>query len=242
VRELYRQPNPEPGQVAGRIVQALDSLTRVAMCDRGVALCLDTMLTGAQQVATSGLGALLDDAGMPPAGPVALSFAAALRGTAQERIVEWSAASRFAELAVDGLAVAAMEIATGGRPALLTGVTPAEADARIAGYAHEGRLHELSGHFLGYDLDRAFRYFVDRDLSDFVGTPAFPTVGQAHQLLDGVASFCRDSISRLPLGSAEPLLGDALAAPETERLPRLQSFLLDTMGQGFDLIGAGGAV
>lgn len=241
VRELYRQPNPEPGQVVGRIVQALDPATRAAMADTGVALCLDAMLTGAQQVATSGLGALLEDTGLPVGGPVALSFAAALRGRAQERIVEWSAASRFAELAVDALAVTAMEIATGSAPALLTRVTPADADARIGGFAREGRLHELSGHFLGYDLDRAFRYFVDRDLSDFVGTPAVPTVGQAHQLLDRVAAFCRDSVRRLPLEPAEPLLRETLAAPETDRLPRLQGFLLDTVSQGFDLMAAGGA-
>jgi hypothetical protein len=242
VRELYRQPNPEPGAVVSRVVQALDPVTRQAMSDVGVAICLDTVLVSAKQVATSGLETVLGAAGATAAVPPPLSYASVLRSTAQERIIHSSTASRFAELAIDGLAVTAMEMASGGRPALLSAVTLPQADHFISSFVRGGRLHQLSGKFLGNDLDRAFRYFVGRDLSDFVGTEAFPTVGHAKQLLDSVAAYCRRTSDWLPLDPYEPLLQEAVASPETVRIPMVHSFLRQTMAQALDLLSSGGVV
>jgi len=242
VRELYRQPNPEPGQIAGRIVQALSPQTRQAMADRGVAICLDTMLVGSKEVADQGLKQLLLSAGLPPEGPAAVSVAAALRSRAQQRLVERSAASRFAELALDGLAVATMEAASAGQSARLTSIPFEQAERALASYVRDDRLHELSGTFLAYDLDRAFRYFVSRDLSDFVGTQAFPTVGEAQRLLDDVAAYCRSTVRELPLADAEPLLQDALRAPEPQRLLQVHGFLQQAMSLGLDTLGAAGGV
>ena len=65
VRQLYRQPNPEPGEVVGRIVAALDPETRAQMHGRGVVPSLDALLWGSHRVSHAGLAPLLGEAGPP---------------------------------------------------------------------------------------------------------------------------------------------------------------------------------
>jgi hypothetical protein len=238
VRELYRQPHPDPGEVAGRIVAALDPATRKGLSDRGVALCLDTALVAVKEVSETGLRGLVGKVQEP----AALQAAAVVRQQAQERIVRDGAASRFAELALDGLAVAVMEVASGGQAGrLLTASTP-QVEEHLARVVREGRLHVLARTFLGYDFDRVFRYFVSRDLSDFVGSAAFPDVGHAQQLLDRVAYYCRRCVTAVSWEDSEPVLQAAVARPEPERLPVVQDFLTRAVGWGLDAIAAGGVV
>ncbi|MBC7288997.1 MAG: hypothetical protein H5T86_13370, partial [Armatimonadetes bacterium] len=94
VRELYRQPNPDPGEVAARIVQALDPATRRAMGDLGVAVCLDTALLASKQIAEVGLAQWLRAANIEPGAPPSLQAAAAARAQAQNRIISLREASR----------------------------------------------------------------------------------------------------------------------------------------------------
>ncbi len=241
VRELYRQPNPDPGEIAARIVQALDPATRQGLSDRGVALCLDTGLLAAKRVAQAGLESYLRSLAVEPVEPASLQVAAAVRNEAQNRIVAARAASRFAELALDGLSVAVMDAASGGQPGRLMTVNFALAEENLAAYYRGGRLHDFSRTFLGYDFDRVFRYFVSRDLSDFVGTEAFPDVGHAHRLLDRVALYCRERARGLSMEEAEPLLRSALEATEAERVAVVQEFLRGAVEQGLAAIAAGGA-
>ncbi len=241
VRKLYRQPNPQPGEVVAHIVWALDPSTRQAMSHAGVTVCLDTALAASRDVATSGLEELLEGAGLAGRGPAVLCYASALRDTARRRLVEASASSRFAELALDGLAVTMMQAATGGQADLLENTTQKQAEAFIGSYFSEQCLHDLSTTFLGCDLDRVFQYFVARDLSDFVGTEALPSVGYASRLLDQVAAHCRGTVNKLELGAAEPLLQQATVAPVSERVPLVQGFLQDAISQALGLLGSGGA-
>lgn len=240
VRELYRQPNPDPAEVTSRIVMALDSATRQGMSDLGVALCLDTFLVSASRAAEGDIDQMLAEHGLQAAAPVAVQYASAVRKWAQERIARAGAASRFAELAVDGLGAAAMDVACGGQPGRIRAATLDQATAFIASYVQEERLHELSGNLLGYDLDRTFRYFVSRDLSDFVGNEAFPTVGHAHRLLDSVASHCRQMVRSMDLSSREQQLAHALGLSEPERVATVQHFWRQAMNQGLQLLAAGG--
>lgn len=44
VRELYQQPNPAPGEIVKRIVDALYETTQLQVHDAAVVLCLDAVL------------------------------------------------------------------------------------------------------------------------------------------------------------------------------------------------------
>ena len=240
VRELYRQPRPDPGEVVGAIVKALDPETRAEMSGPGVAVCLDTLLTGSCQVSERGLAGYLESCGAPKTGPPALSLAAGLRSLSAARIITARATSRFAELALDALAVAAMDAASGRDSSALLSLDLAAVEANYGGYASRGELWQLSQTFVGYDLDRTFRYFVSRDLSDFVGTSPFPHVGSAQQFLDGVGYYCRRSADALDLSSSEPWLEEVVTAPEATRLAAMQEFLSQAMTRGLSLLGTGG--
>jgi hypothetical protein len=240
VRELYRRPEPDPAQVAGAIVQALSPATQEDMSGPGVAVCLDTLLAASGEVAGRGLGPYLADLGTGAAGPPALALAAGLRAAGQDRIIATAAASRFAEIGVDALAVTAMDAASGHEPAGLLGLSEAAVEASFGGYAAEGRLWELAQSFVGYDFDRAFRYFVARDLSDFVGTESFPHVGVAQVFLDDIGLHCRGAASRLDLAGREGFLRETLSASPEARLAPMQGFLGEALGAGLGLLGAGG--
>lgn len=226
--------------MVGAIVQALDLETRAEMSGPPVAVCLDTLLAGSRQVSHEGLPGYLGALGVARTGPPILSLASALRDMSANRIATARAASRFAELALDALAVTAMEAATGNQAGGFLSLDEATVEANFGGYASQGRLWQLSRAFLGHDLDRAFRYFVSRDLSDFVGTSSFPHVGAAQSFLDGVGRHCRSTTSALDFHSAEPWLQEVVAAPDARRLVAVQEFLGQMVDQGLSLLGAGG--
>lgn len=238
MRELYRQPNPDPGQVVERIVGALDPATRVDMAGPGVATCLGGLIASSLNVHSRGLANLLADLGVGPE-PAALQLAAGLRRRAQNEVIAAAAASRFSELALDALGVTAMEAAAGDQAAQLLALPLARAERHYGAFAAEGRLHQLAGSFLGYDLDRVFRYYVSRDLSDFVGSDAFPHVGLAQQFLDRVGLHCRRAVAGLSLSAAEPFLQGLLTA-DARRSPEMLDFAARSMGRGLGLLTSGG--
>ncbi len=233
VRELYRQPNPDPGQVVARIVGALDPATRADLAGPGVATCLGTLVTASQGVHRHGLLSILTDLGVGPE-PAALQLAAGLRRRAQDEVIAASAASRFSELALDALGVTAMEAAAGDQTAQLLALPVQQAQRHFASYAAEGRLHKLAGAFLGYDLDRVFRYYVSRDLSDFVGSDAFPHVGLAQQFLDRIGLHCRHTAEGMDLAAAEPFLQEAVT-PDAHRSPAMLDFTARSLDLGLGL-------
>jgi phage repressor protein C with HTH and peptisase S24 domain len=71
---------------------------------------------------------------------------------------------------------------------------------------NEERMHELAAEFLAADIDRCFRYFVARDISELVGSGYLPTVSQAEEFAREVGVFssratvgaiCADDESRI---------------------------------------------
>lgn len=203
VRELYRAGVKDPARISRHVVAALTPETRAQMQGPGVVACLDTALRGAvlsAQVPPEGL--LADVSGGLPA-------AARLRQEAERRLAVEGLGSRFADLALDALGsclVAAMGMG-GGLD-------------RLGAYEREGRLHELAARFLGEDLDRVFRYFVTRDIADFVGTSAWPTVGEARRVAIEVGGYCRAHALREQ--PSEDALREALGHDAQGRLAALR--------------------
>lgn len=239
VRELYAQANPAPRDVVARIVAALDGETRAGLADPAVATCLGTLVEGAQLVAAEGMPATLERlrGGREPA---ALQMAAGLRDRAQRLVAAQGLASRFGDLALDAVGATALALATRHSVDADVMVVPsAVAEANFAGFARDERLHELAARFIGHELDRAFRYFVARDLGEFVGGPGLPTVGPAGRLEDAVAAHCRDTWRALDLGAYESALAPTLRTPPAERIALLGPVLQAGVGQGLSLLATG---
>jgi len=237
VRELYRQPNPLPGEVVGRIVAALSPETRQQMRGPSVAYDLDALLSGSYQVATQGLSELLAGAQAFAAAP-AVSLAALLRDQAQQRIIEAQVSSRFGELALDALSNTVMDVAAGGRGILRAEL--AQVEANFGRYFTERNLTALGERFLDHDFDQIFRYFVARDIGDFVGTEAFPSVSHSSRLLDEVARYCRDTTTAVSLAGFEDQLQESVQLTTVERIKLLEPVVAEGITAGLDVL-AGGA-
>ena len=239
VRELYTEREPSPAEVASRIVAAIEPDTRAAMSDAAVASCLGTLVTAARGVEEVGLPAVLADLGVGTE-PAALQIASGLRGHAERLIVEAGAASRFGDLALDATATTAFAMATGSTAGTgLLELPLVTVAGNFASYGREGSLHTAASLFVGHDLDTVFRYFVARDLPDFVGGPGLPTVAEANQLEDAVAAHCKGSWRRLDLADHEDLLAEAAGLAPPQRLELLSPVLATGIGQGLDVLGAG---
>lgn len=241
VRELYAQPDPSPRDVVARIVAALDGDTHAGLADPAVATCLGTLVEGAQRVAVEGMCATLDHlrVGREPA---AIQVAAGLRDRAQRLVAAQGLASRFGDLALDAVGTTALSIATlrtSGSGVM--DVPLAVAEANFAGFAREDRLHEIAALFIGHELDQAFRYFVARDIGEFIGGPGLPTVSHASRLEDAVAAHCRDTWRALDVDDYEPALAPTLRTPPAERIALLAPVLQAGVTQGLGALAAGGA-
>ena len=236
VRELYRQPNPQPGEVVSRIVAALGPETRREMHSPGVVSSLDALLAGSWRVAEQGLASLLKESPLL-SGPPVVSLAAAVRTRAQQYITEARLSSRFGELALDALSNSVMEAAAGG--AGLLKVSAAEAEANFGRFAVGRDLAGLSQNFLGHDFDQLFRYFIARDIGDFVGTAAFPTVSHSSRLLDGVARYCRESVTATGLGAFEDQLHETVVLAPDDRIAQLQPIVVHGIAAGLEVLAGG---
>ena len=191
VRDAYREGVSDPAEVSRRIVLAVDDATRDAMRSPGVALTLDTLLAGAR--------AAQETPAPPPMTGVstALQAAAALRRAAERDIASQGLASRFTDIALDALGRSTLQFTCAGTPEpdMLRNPLPVFARA-----CDEGRLHVLANSFLGADLGACFEYFVSRDIHEFVGTSAYPSVLDARRLTKDVGEFCaRTSVARWPV-------------------------------------------
>ncbi len=237
VRELYKQPNPLPGEVVGRIVAALSPVTRQQMQGPSVACNLDALLSGSYQVATEGLAELLAGAEAFAAAP-AVALAAVLRDQAQQHITEARISSRFGELALDALSNTVMDVAAGGR-----GILQAEQEQVATNFGRwfaEQNLTALGERFLGHDFDQVFRHFVARDIDDFVGTEAFPSVSHSSRLLDEVAQYCRETTAAVSLTGFEDQLQESVQLTTAERIELLEPVVAEGITIGLDVL-AGGA-
>jgi len=236
VKQLYREPNPNPREVASRITSALDAETRQEMSGPGVACCLRSLLQASTRVGDGGLAALL-----PPGteAPPLLAASEAVREQAEREIARRGLASRFADIALNALATTVFE-AGAGPSAELFNVDLATAEAGLATYAREHGLHRLALTFVGHDFDHLYRYFVTRDVSEFVGGPGLPTVAEASQLRDAVSRYCRDAVGELEAAVHEEALAAALRQDEAQGLASVQDVLADLNDRGLQRIAAAG--
>lgn len=236
VKELYQQPHPPPGEVVSRIITALDPDTRRGLHDRAVTVCLDTLLWGSTSVADQGLERFLRRLQPIPAPPV-VALAAGLRDTATDYITTTGAASRFGELAIDALSNTVLNVAAGDQGLLKA--TSAQAEANYGRDAREGNLSGLSVQFFSHDFDRLFRYFVSRDLSDFIGTEALPTVSSGALLLDDVALYCRQGAQQMDLSRYEDQLQEIVRLSIDDRIQHLQPITAAGVTAGLQVLAGG---
>jgi hypothetical protein len=240
VRELYAQPDPSPSQVVSKIVAALEPETRSGMSDAAVATCLGTVVEGVQKVATGSLEQVLDQMGVGHS-PAALQMASGLRGQAEREIATGGFASRFGDLALDAVGTTTLAVATLSTAG--TGVMELPlpvAEDNFTRFGREENLHELAALFVGHDLDRTFRYFVARDMGDFVGGEGIPTVSHANRLEDAVAAHCRDTWDELRLDEFGDHLNSIRDRPASERAELLSPVMASGVGQALELLAAGG--
>ena len=222
VKKLYREPNPEPGRVASRIVSALDAETRAELSGLGVASCLSRLLNLSREVAAAGLSARALTAGLPPL----LAVSEAVRSEAEREIAREGLAGRFTDLALNALGTATLQAGSRG-DARVFDITSEQLSQALTEFTTGNCLHALSLCFVGHDLDHVFRYFVSRDIADFVGTPALPRNVLASQLRDAVGAHCRETVAGLAAAAEyEQPLQEALAAP-LPRLDLIQAALAD---------------
>lgn len=238
VRQLYRQPSPDPGQVASRIVSALDADTRAGLSGPGVACCLATLLRASRVLGDSGIAGLgiIESGGLPPL----LQVSSLLQQQAERTIATGGLVSRFAEIGVRALGTAVFD-AGASADADTFHITADSVGANLARYSHEQQLNRLAVCFLAHDFSHLFSHFVTRDVSDFTGTDAIPTELQRSQLRDAVARYCHEAAQAAEAAVHEGMLAQALRADETEAQLRVGEVLSDLTQKGLDRIAAGGA-
>lgn len=240
VRELYAQPDPSPAQVVSRIVAALEPETRAGISDAAATTCLATVVEGAQRVDRDGIEATPADLGVGTE-PAAVQIAAGLRGRAEQTIAAEGYASRFGDLALEAVGTTTLALATlSTSGAGIMDVPLAVAESNFGRCSREDRLHELAALFVGHDLDRTFRYFVARDLPDFIGGEGVPSVSHANRLEDAVAAHCRDAWNDLTLSEYEDRLASVIDHAPVERVELLSPVMAAGVGHGLDLLAAGG--
>ena len=151
------------------VVAALDPETRAGMSDPAVVTCLGVLVEGTQRVGTAGLAPTLTALGVAET-PAAVQMAAGLRARAEQLITEQHCASRFGDLAVEAMGSTALALASlQAEGAGLLELPLATVEASFASLAGGHQLHRVARTFVGHKLDRTFRFFVSRDLADFVG-------------------------------------------------------------------------
>ncbi|MBU0607073.1 MAG: hypothetical protein KKI08_04265 [Armatimonadetes bacterium] len=235
MKQLYRQPNPDPREVASRITSALDEATRRDLSGPGVACCLSSLLQASRQVAEAGLAALVSATDRPPL----LAASEAIRERAERAIARGGFASRFSDLGLNALATAVFEAGAGGSAELFH-VDADRAAAALGSYCTDQRLHCLALTFVGHDFDHLYRYFVTRDTSDFVGGPGLPTVAEASQLRDAVSRYCRETAACVEAAAHEAALAAALRLDDDGAVAHVQDVLTDLTERGLQRLAAAG--
>jgi hypothetical protein len=245
VRDLYRHPNPDPGQIAAGVVSALEPETIRGMAGASVCACLGSVLEASWRIHVQGLARVLELLGATP-GPPAIQVASGLRADAERRTVAAGAASRFGDLAVDAIGTLSLEIPSGNGagPGVFQLPFPV-VEAKWAQYAGDRRYDALASRFMAHDLNHVMRYLVSRDLSEFIGTEAIPTVLVGTQLVERVGHYCRDRARGIKLGDfaeavAKRLDAQSPATPTVLAAADVAALVDAGVSQGLQLLAGGG--
>ena len=240
VRELYRQYNPNPLEVLSRIVSALDRPARAGLSDAATVCCLERLLNASAAAARGGLGELVSPGAPGPRAP-AIGLAAGIKDDADRRISQRGVSSRYGDIALQALGSSILELAGQIGEGGGLQVAPDRLQTHLAGFYAQSRLHSLTSTFLVHDFEHAFRYFVARDIPQFVGTEALPTVAESVQLQDRIAGTCRLVTGGVDLGDSEGETRGALEQPDPEqRIRLLHGVLRDAVGRGLSALASAG--
>jgi hypothetical protein len=239
---LYQQPNPAPGEVVGRIVAALDEVARGRLHDAAAVRCLDTVLQGSAALAQPG-------AALPPVAASsripALDLATALRAQALESIAGAGVSSVTGALALDAIPFTVVDSLSSGSD--WSDFPASTVISRYARFAREGDLSVLAGEYCGHGLERAFRYFVARDVSDFVGVtgpagkPGLPTLQESARLADTVGKLCRQQGAAPRLRRYEQDLQGIMTLARDDRVRALEPLMQESVESSLDALGRAGA-
>jgi len=226
--------------VLSRITAALSPETRTGLGDAAVVCCLDHLLDGAVVAATGDLSAVYGAATLLEHAP-AVGLAAGLRRAAEDDIATRRISSRYGDLALDALGATVLDAAEsvrGGGGVLR--VPYPSLQSYFADFYNEPRLHDLTGSFLSHDFDHVFRYFVARDISDFVGTEALPTVSSSALLQDRIAHTCQTTARAIDLSDTEQIIREALGQTEAaKRHHILHGVFGEAVALGLNALSAG---
>jgi hypothetical protein len=234
VRELYQQPNPAPGEIVSQIVAALDEGTRVRLQGAAVVRCLDAALWGSAVLASDATA--LPPLMSPPSVP-ALDLAGRIQALARQQVAADRVASTMGSLALAALGATVVDSLEA--PMAWPELASETVVSRYARYAREQDLSRLAQHFFAHDFDQVFRYFVTRDLSDFVGQPGLPTVHHARTVVDQVGEYCRERSAWSRLRQHEPQLQELVTRPQEQRLRELAPLLQQGTLAGLEGLAGG---
>jgi len=237
VRELYQQPNPSPGEIAARVTAALDAETRAGLSDQTVTTSLDSLLEAATTASHDGLERLLENLGVGGE-PVALQVASGLRREADTRIARAGIASIFGEMGVAALTSSALDACGGAMEAASLGFDQVEAN--LGAWEKDNRMGALTLNFLGREMEQAYRYFVSRDLGDFVGSDSLPLLTDRNNLVAGVGSYCFDTTNSIWVPELDSRILNVMEVGVEQRVVQLQPLFAQAVEAGLSALAAGG--
>ena len=234
VRELYQQPNPAPGEVVGRIVAALEEASRRRLHDAAAVRCLDAVLEGSAALAAPGaaLPSVVASSGIP-----ALDLATAVRAEALGSIASAGVSSVTGALALDSIPPTVVDSLSTGSD--WSDFPASTVISRYSRFAREGDLSVLAGEYCGHGLERAFRYFVARDVSDFVGQTGLPTLQESAQLADRVGELCLQRGSEPRLRRYEQDLQEIMTLARDQRIRALAPLMHESVESSLDALTGG---
>jgi len=226
--------------VLSRIVSALDRPTRTGLSDAATTCCLEQLLNCSAVAAGRVLTTLLSPDASGAQAPV-IRLAAGVKDGADRLIARRGASSRYGDIALQALGSSVLSLAgqIGGGVGLQA--TLGQLQAHLADYHTRPRLHSLTSTFLVHDFEHALRYFVARDIPQFVGTKALPTVAESVQLQDRIAGTCRQITGVVDLGDTESDTRGAMEQPDPEQRTRLlHGVLRDVVERGLAALASTG--
>jgi hypothetical protein len=212
----------------------LDEASRARLHDAAAVCCLDTVLHASASLAAPG-------AALPPVatgtGVPALDLATALRATALDRISAAGVSSVTGALALDAIPLTVVDSLGAG--SAWSDFPAATVLSRYSRFAREEDLSLLAGAYCGHDLDRAFRYFVARDVSDFIGDAGLPTLRESARLADSVGALCLQRASAPVLRRHEQDLQEIMTLTPDLRVRALEPLLHESVDLSLSALAGG---
>jgi hypothetical protein len=226
VREVYEHPHPDAATLVSRIIAALDEVTSQRLHEPAPVICFEALLHTSLEPPPR----MQENLTAPGAVP-ALALATEVRSLAEDCLSSRRLSTLIGDLALDALPPAVIDALGPGE--LWPDLSPAATLTRYTRYANERRLHQLANCFAARDLEQVFKYFVSRDVGDYVGTPSLPTVAESRRLLEDVGSLCRRRGSVFH-PAVEATLREILTLSPVDRVTALEAVMGEGLRRGLN--------